>query len=173
MSTISNKLFAAIFFICLASAANHKEMSIYDFQIQSIKGEVIDFSNYKGKPLLIVNTASECGNTPQYADLQELHQMMGDQITILGFPANNFGGQEPGSDDEIATFCERNFGVTFTLFSKMDVVGKNQHPLFKYLEAQTGKAPTWNFCKYLISADGEEISFYPSSVNPVEIAEKL
>jgi len=159
--------------IFLVSATNQKNMSIYDFNMLSIEGETIDFSSYKGKPILIVNTASECGYTPQYADLQELHQMMGDQLTILGFPANNFGGQEPGADDEIAAFCERNFGVTFTLFSKLDVVGKNQHPLFKYLEERTSQAPTWNFCKYLISADGEEISFYPASVNPGELVEQL
>jgi len=150
-----------------------KEMSVYDFQIQSIDGNMVDFSAYKGKPILVVNTASECGYTPQYADLQEVHQLMGDRLTILGFPANNFGGQEPGANKDIAAFCKKNYGVTFTLFSKMEVVGKNQHPLFKYLEEETGKAPSWNFCKYLISTDGKEISFYPSNVNPAEIAEKL
>ncbi len=148
-------------------------MSIYDFQIQSLEGEMIDFADYKGKKLLIVNTASECGYTPQYADLQKLHQEFGEKITVLGFPANNFGGQEPGSDQQIASFCEKNYGVTFPMFSKMEVVGKNQHPLFKFLKEQTGKEPTWNFCKYLVSENGEEISFYASSVNPGEIAEKL
>jgi len=148
-------------------------MGIYDFQIQSLDGEMIDFSDYKGKKILIVNTASECGYTPQYADLQQLHKEFGDQITVLGFPANNFGGQEPGSDEQIASFCEKNYGVTFPLFSKMEVVGKNQHPLFKFLKEQTGKEPTWNFCKYLVSENGEKIEFLPSSVNPGEIAEKL
>nr|WP_245830875.1 glutathione peroxidase [Marivirga sericea] len=148
-------------------------MSIYDFQIRSLDSEMVDFSDYKGKNLLIVNTASECGYTPQYADLQQLHKEFGDQITVLGFPANNFGGQEPGSDQQIASFCEKNYGVTFPMFSKMEVVGKNQHPLFKFLKDKTGKEPTWNFCKYLVSEDGEEITFYPSSVNPGEIAEKL
>ncbi len=160
-------------FLLSSVATNENKMSIYDFQLQSIAGEMIDFADFKGKPLLIVNTASECGYTPQYADLQELHTTMGNQLTILGFPANNFGGQEPGSDNEIASFCEKNYGVSFIMFSKMDVVGKNQHPLYKFLEAHTGKAPSWNFCKYLISADGEEVSFYGASVNPVEIAEKL
>ncbi|WKV14067.1 glutathione peroxidase [Marivirga harenae] len=148
-------------------------MSIYDFQVQSLEGEMIDFSMYKGKNLLIVNTASECGYTPQYADLQQLHEEFGDEVTVLGFPANNFGGQEPGSDQQIASFCQKNYGVTFTMFSKMDVIGKNQHPLFKFLNDKTGKEPTWNFCKYLVLAGGEKISFYPSSVNPGEIAEKL
>jgi len=148
-------------------------MSIYDFQIQSLDGEMIDFSDYKGKKLLLVNTASECGYTPQYADLQDLHREFGDKVTVLGFPANNFGGQEPGSDQQIASFCEKNYGVSFPMFSKMEVVGKNQHPLFKFLKEKTGKEPTWNFCKYLVSEDGNEITFYPSSVNPGEIAEKL
>ncbi|SMG46484.1 glutathione peroxidase [Marivirga sericea] len=155
------------------SNETEKAMSIYDFQIRSLDSEMVDFSDYKGKNLLIVNTASECGYTPQYADLQQLHKEFGDQITVLGFPANNFGGQEPGSDQQIASFCEKNYGVTFPMFSKMEVVGKNQHPLFKFLKDKTGKEPTWNFCKYLVSEDGEEITFYPSSVNPGEIAEKL
>jgi glutathione peroxidase len=160
-------------FIFTSSNKTSQIMSIYDFQIQSLDGEMIDFSDYKGKKLLIVNTASECGYTPQYADLQQLHQEFGDKITVLGFPANNFGGQEPGSDQQIARFCEKNYGVTFTMFSKMEVVGKNQHPLYKFLKDKTGKEPTWNFCKYLVSENSEEISFYPSSVNPGEIAEKL
>jgi glutathione peroxidase len=150
-----------------------KAMSIYDFEIQSLDGKTVNLSDYKGKSILIVNTASKCGYTPQYADLQELHENFGDQVTVLGFPANNFGGQEPGSDQQIASFCEKNYGVTFPMFSKMEVVGKNQHPLFKFLKDKTGKEPTWNFCKYLVSADGKEISFYPPSVNPGEIAEKL
>ncbi len=157
----------------LLSQTKTKEMGIYDFQIQSISGEIINFSDYKGKKILIVNTASECGYTPQYADLELLHKEFGDKVTVLGFPANNFGGQEPGSNEQIAAFCEKNFGVSFPMFSKMDVVGKNQHPLFVWLKEKTGKEPTWNFCKYLVSEDGSEISFYPSSVNPGEIAEKL
>lgn len=148
-------------------------MSVYDFQIQSISGEIIDFSDYKGKKILIVNTASECGYTPQYADLQLVHENYKDQLQVLGFPANNFGGQEPGSDTQIAAFCEKNYGVSFPVFSKMDVVGENQHPLFIWLKEKTGKEPNWNFCKYLVSEDGKEVSFYPSAVNPGEIAEKL
>lgn len=159
--------------LSIFTTSNEKVMSIYDFEIQSLEGEIINFADFKGKNILIVNTASECGYTPQYADLQELHESFGDQVTVLGFPANNFGGQEPGSDQQIAQFCEKNYGVTFPMFSKMEVVGKNQHPLFKFLKEQTGKEPNWNFCKYLVSEDGTEISFYPSSVNPGEIAEKL
>ncbi len=171
-----------LLFICLVtlsgihallSQSKIKEMGIYDFQLQSITGEIIDLSDYKGKKILIVNTASECGYTPQYADLELLHKEFGDQVTVLGFPANNFGGQEPGSNEQIAAFCEKNYGVSFPMFSKMEVVGKNQHPLFIWLKEKTGKEPTWNFCKYLVSEDGSDISFYPSSVNPGEIAEKL
>lgn len=157
----------------LFSQTKIKEMGIYDFQLQSITGEMIDLSDFKGKKILIVNTASACGYTPQYADLELLHKNYGDQVTVLGFPANNFGGQEPGSNDQIAAFCEKNYGVTFPLFSKMDVVGKNQHPLYTFLKEKTGKEPTWNFCKYLVSEDGSKIEFYPSSVNPGELAEKL
>jgi glutathione peroxidase len=159
--------------IFTTSNQSKKAMSIYDFEIQSLAGEIINFSDYKGKNILIVNTASECGYTPQYADLQQLHEEYGEKITVLGFPANNFGGQEPGSDEQIESFCEKNYGVTFPMFSKLEVVGTNQHPLFKFLKDKTGKEPTWNFCKYLVSADGKEISFHPSSVNPGEIAEKL
>ncbi len=155
------------------SQSKSTEMSVYDFQIQSISGEMIDFSDYKGKKIMIVNTASECGYTPQYEDLQLVHENFGDKVQVLGFPANNFGGQEPGSDQQIAIFCEKNYGVDFPLFSKMDVVGENQHPLYKWLKEKTGKEPNWNFCKYLVSEDGKKVSFYPSSVNPGEIAEKL
>ena len=121
--------------------------SLYDFKINSLDGKSIDFTQYKGKIILIVNTASECGYTPQYADLQELHQKYGSKITILGFPANNFGGQEPGSNVQIATFCKKNYGVTFQMFEKISVRGNDQHPLYQYLKEKTGKEPSWNFCK--------------------------
>jgi len=149
--------------------------SFYDFQLKAIDGKEIDFSVYKGKKILVVNTASECGYTPQYTELQELHKKHGDQITVLGFPANNFGGQEPGSNTEIGAFCQKNFGVTFQLFEKSDVVGENQNPLYKWLTSkeQNGwneEQPNWNFCKYLISENGELLKFYSSAVNPMEIA---
>jgi len=139
--------------------------SIYDFKIQSIDGKEIDFAQYNGKTLLIVNTASECGYTPQYADLQELHDKFGSQITILGFPANNFGGQEPGSNTQIASFCKKNYGVTFQMFEKISVKGSDQHPLYKFLKEKSGKEPSWNFCKYLVKPDGT-VKFFASGVNP-------
>jgi glutathione peroxidase len=148
-------------------------MSFYEFKMASLSGETIDFSQYKGKKVLVVNTASECGYTPQYADLQTLYEEYGDQVTILGFPANNFGGQEPGNNAEIASFCQKNYGVTFQMFEKISVVGSDQHPLYKWLKEQSGKVPNWNFCKYLLSEKGEVIGFYPSSVNPGELVDKL
>lgn len=154
--------------------------SIYDFEMKSITGEMIDFSKYKGQNLLIVNVASECGYTPQYADLQELHQKYGDQITILGFPANNFGGQEPGSNLEIAAFCKKNYGVTFQMFEKVSVEGEDQDPLYSWLSEKelngwNDLEPTWNFCKYLVNRKGELVKFYGSAVKPLseEILSKI
>lgn len=139
--------------------------NLYDFKLNSLEGKQIDFAQYKGKSLLIVNTASECGYTPQYADLQELHEKFGDKVTILGFPANNFGGQEPGTNAQIATFCKKNYGVAFQMFEKISVKGSDQHPLYQYLKEKTGKEPTWNFCKYLVKPDGT-VKFFASGVNP-------
>lgn len=141
--------------------------SIYDFKINSLEGNPIDFSVYKGKTLLIVNTASECGYTPQYADLQKLNETFGDKVIILGFPANNFGGQEPGSNQQIATFCQKNYGVTFQMFEKISVKGDDQHPLYAWLKEKTGQEPGWNFSKYLVKPDGT-VKFFKSSVKPMD-----
>jgi glutathione peroxidase len=141
--------------------------SLYDFKINSIDGTLIDFAQYKGKTLLIVNTASECGFTPQYADLEKLHEQYGSKVTILGFPANNFGGQEPGTNGQIATFCKKNYGVTFQMFEKISVKGDDQHPLYKWLKEKTGEEPSWNFCKYLIKPDGT-VKFFNSKVKPLD-----
>jgi len=140
--------------------------SLYEFKMPSIDGKTIDFSQFKGKNVLIVNTASKCGYTPQYADLQKLQEAYGSKVTILGFPANNFGGQEPGSNPEIATFCQKNYGVTFQMFEKISVKGEDQAPLYAWLKEKTGQEPTWNFCKYLVKADGT-VKFFKSSVNPM------
>jgi len=141
--------------------------SIYDFKINSIDGELIDFSKYKGKTLLIVNVASKCGYTPQYADLEKLHETHGNKIVVLGFPANNFGGQEPGSNLEIAEFCQKNYGVKFQMFEKVSVKGDDQHALYKFLKEKTGSEPSWNFCKYLVKSDGT-VKFFASKVNPMD-----
>jgi glutathione peroxidase len=140
--------------------------SIYDFKMNSIDGQEVDFSRFKGKNLLIVNVASKCGYTPQYADLEKLHETFGDKVTILGFPANNFGSQEPGSNQDIAQFCEKNFGVRFQMFEKISVKGDDQHPLYKWLKEKTGEEPGWNFCKYLVKPDGT-VKFFNSKVNPL------
>jgi glutathione peroxidase len=130
--------------------------------------------------VLIVNTASECGYTAQYKELQKLHEQYGSKIIVLGFPANNFGGQEPGTDTEIANFCEKNFGVTFQLFQKSDVIGDSKSDVYKWLtdKNQNGwntEEPKWNFCKYLINENGDLIKFFSSSVGPLdkEIIEQL
>ncbi len=141
--------------------------SVYDFKVNSIEGEQIDFAKYKGKSLLIVNLASKCGFTPQYADLQKLHDEFGDKVAILGFPANNFGAQEPGTNVQIAEFCEKNYGVTFQMFEKISVKGSDQHPLYAYLKNETGQEPGWNFCKYLVTPDGV-VKFFASNVNPMD-----
>jgi glutathione peroxidase len=149
-----------------------RSKSFYDLKMKAIDGKEIDFSQYKGKKVLIVNTASECGYTPQYDELQHLHETKGDKVTILGFPANNFGGQEPGSNDAIGAFCRKNFGVTFQLFEKSDVVGKDQNEAYQWLtkKEQNGwneEKPTWNFCKYLINERGELVKFYSAGVSPL------
>lgn len=148
--------------------------SVYDFKMNSIDGNVIDLSQYKGKTLLIVNTASECGFTPQYAELQKLHEQYGSKVTILGFPANNFGGQEPGANSQIASFCKKNYGVTFQMFEKISVKGSDQHALYKFLKEKTGEEPSWNFCKYLVKPDGT-VKFFTSKVKPLdkEIVDQL
>lgn len=141
--------------------------SFYDFKINSLEGKQIDFSQYKGKTLLIVNTASKCGYTPQYEELQKMHELYGNKVTILGFPANNFGGQEPGTNLQIAEFCKANYGVTFQMFEKISVKGEDQHPLYAWLKEKTGEEPSWNFCKYLVKPDGS-VQFFKSSVKPMD-----
>ena len=146
-------------------------LSVHSFTVKTIDGKSVKLREYAGKKLLIVNTASECGYTPQYKDLQELATKYADKVVVLGFPSNNFGGQEPGSNAEIKSFCTKNYGVTFPMFDKVEVVGNKAAPLFKYLsnKAQNGvvnDAPKWNFCKYLIDENGKVIKFFPSSVKP-------
>ena len=148
-------------------------MSFYDFSMNAIDGTEISMESFKGKHVLLVNVASKCGYTPQYEDLQLLHEKHGDKVAILGFPANNFGGQEPGSNQQIESFCQKNYGVSFQMFEKISVVGSDQHPLYKWLSTKdengwNDKAPSWNFCKYLIGPEGELINFFPSSVSPFD-----
>lgn len=142
--------------------------SLYELTMNGIDGKPINFDRYRGKYLLIVNTASKCGYTPQYAELQKLHEGYGDKIVILGFPANNFLWQEPGTNEEISQFCRSNYGVTFQMFEKISVRGSDQHPLYRWLAAKSGEKPTWNFCKYLINKNGEVSGFYGPKVSPLD-----
>lgn len=149
------------------------ESTFYDFKMKDLDGKEIDFSKYKGKKLLLVNVASKCGYTPQYAALQELNEKYGDKVQVLGFPANNFGGQEPGSNEEIKSFCSENYGVTFPVFEKISVKGFDKHPLYRWLSDEkmngwNNQEPTWNFCKYLIDEKGELVKFFPSAVTPMD-----
>lgn len=147
--------------------------SIYDFKVSGLNGDEIDFSKFKGKKILIVNTASECGYTPQYADLQKLHEKYKDKLVVIGFPANNFQGQEPGTNEQIKDFCQKNYGVTFPMAQKVSVAGSDIHPLFKYLTEEGKKIGAaepvirWNFTKFLVDENGKLIKVFPSKVKPL------
>lgn len=147
--------------------------SIYDFKVAGLEGGEIDFSKYKGKKILIVNTASKCGYTPQYEELEQLYKKYGSKLVVIGFPANNFGGQEPGTAEEIGEFCKRNYGVTFPMASKVSVTGDDTHPIFKYLTEEAKALGTqdpgikWNFTKFLIDENGKLVKVFPSKVKPM------
>ncbi|HET6254543.1 MAG TPA: glutathione peroxidase [Puia sp.] len=148
--------------------------SVYDFKVPGLDGKTIDLSSYKGKKILIVNTASKCGFTPQYADLEKLYTQYQGKLVIIGFPANNFHQQEPGTNAEISEFCTKNYGVTFPMAEKVDVVGDKISPLFKYLTDEAHKLGVtdpvigWNFTKFLIDENGKLIAVFPSNVKPTD-----
>lgn len=146
-------------------------MGIYKFKVPGLDGKTIDLSKYKDKKIMIVNTASECGFTPQYEELEKLYNEYKGKLVIIGFPANNFGGQEPGTNSEIAAFCKKNYGVTFPMAAKVSVKGDDIHPLFKYLIAEAAKMGIenpikWNFTKFLLDENGKLITVFPSKVSP-------
>jgi len=153
--------------------------SVYEFEVTTIMGLPMSMGDYRGKLLLIVNTASECGFTPQYAGLQELYETYHDRgLEILGFPCNQFGKQEPGSSEEIQQFCRGNYGVTFPMFDKIDVNGSSAHPLFKYLKNQAPgvlgtKAIKWNFTKFLVDREGHVLKRFAPSVAPDDIGPEI
>ena len=160
----------SLVFACAALAAAAPEgspvMSIHTFKMNTLGGVPMDFAAYKGKVLLVVNVASECGFTPQYAGLQKLSEAYRDRgLLVLGFPCNQFGAQEPGSADQIQNFCTRTYGVTFPLFAKVEVKGPGQAPIYTFLTAAHGE-PKWNFHKYLVGKDGKVLQAFPSSVAP-------
>jgi glutathione peroxidase len=148
--------------------------SIYDFQVKTIRGEATTLAPYRGKPMLIVNVASECGFTPQYEGLEALYRKHRDQgLVVLGFPCDQFGGQEPGSEAQIEQFCTGRFGVTFPMFAKIDVNGKDAHPLYEHLKSE-GKgllfdAIKWNFTKFLVDRQGKVVKRYAPTVKPEAI----
>jgi glutathione peroxidase len=141
--------------------------SLYALSTKTLQGQPADLGQFRGKVTLVVNVASECGFTPQYAGLEKLHrELSGRGFSVLGFPSNEFGAQEPGTPQEIATFCEKNYGVTFPLFEKVATkAGPGQSPVYAFL-GQSGALPTWNFAKYLVGKDGKVIHAYPSKVAP-------
>jgi glutathione peroxidase len=142
--------------------------NFHSFQVSALEGQPVNLADYKGKVVLVVNVASECGYTQQYAGLEALHKELAPRgFAVMGFPSNEFGGQEPGSMEQIRTFCSSKFGVTFPMFGKLETKpGANQSPLYAWLGGATGKLPGWNFSKYLIAKDGQAIAFYPSGVAP-------
>lgn len=147
--------------------------SVYDIPLVDIHGKSTSLRTYQGKRILIVNVASECGYTPQYAQLQELHDNHKHELAILAFPCNQFGTQEPGDEEQIVAFCSRAYGVKFPMFKKIFVSGKNQHPLYRWLtdpklNGWNRAAPDWNFCKFVIAADGSLLHFFSPSVSPFD-----
>lgn len=187
--------FSTIIFSCAAHtdtnpAINHNEQSsyaifdssknVYQFKVASLDGGMIDFANFKGKKILIVNTASECGYTVQYKELQALHEKFKNKLVIIGFPANNFGGQEPGTNSEIKTFCEKNYGVSFYMAAKLSVKGDDMAPIYQWLTSKEKNGVLdaeikWNFNKFLLDENGKMIAYFPSKVAPQseEILSKL
>ena len=149
--------------------------SLQDFSATTLDGQPVDLSAYAGKVVLVVNTASQCGFTPQYKGLQALHEQYADQgLVVLGFPCDQFGGQEPGSEEEIGAFCEKNFGVTFPMMSKVEVNGDNAHPLYQWLKTEKsgllGGKIKWNFTKYLVGKDGQVIDRYAPTTKPEKMS---
>ena len=149
-----------------------QETSIYDYSFTTIDGEVVSLKIFKGKKILFVNVASKCGFTGQYKELQELHKTYGEQLVLIGFPCDQFGGQEPGTEEEIKGFCQKNYGVEFLMASKVNVKGKEQHPIYQWLtqvelNSVEDSKVAWNFSKYLIDEEGKYIEHFKSKVNPM------
>ncbi|WP_405295712.1 glutathione peroxidase [Algibacter sp. Ld11] len=151
---------------------NNSMISLYDININGLNGKPIDLTSFKGKHILFVNVASKCGFTSQYKELQQLSDTFKDKLVVIGLPCNQFGGQEPGNSDEIQTFCERNYGVTFLISEKIDVKGSDQHPLYKWLTTKelngtSDSSVKWNFQKYLVDDEGKLIDYFFSILKPM------
>jgi len=167
MSLFVHLKIAVILFISMLSG---NEGSLYSFKTKTLDGKDFDFSSLKGKKVLIVNTASECGYTPQYSDLQKLYEKYKDRLVVIGFPANNFGAQEPGTNEQIAEFCKTNYGTTFPIMQKVSVKGEDVVPLFKWLTTENNPDFTgdikWNFEKFLIDENGKLIHRFRTKTTP-------
>ena len=166
--------------ITLSTMLTPPAKPVHSYSFKSIDGKTIQLADFKGKKILFVNTASECGYTPQYKQLEELHKKHGKKLVIIGFPCNDFGGQDPGTEKEIAAFCEKNYGVTFMMAEKITVKGDKTHPIYKWLTQKElnglkDSQVRWNFHKFLVDENGNLIDSYPSSVGPMsqEILSKL
>lgn len=148
--------------------------TLYDFNLTKLgDGSDLDLSQYKGKKVILLNVASECGFTPQYADWQKFYEASGEKIVVIGIPSNEFGGQEPGSNQDISTFCQKNYGVTFPMAGKAVVKGEGKHPLYQWLTTKSlngwnDKEPGWNFCKYVINEKGQLTHFFGSKILPTD-----
>lgn len=161
-----------LLFSILTFTAMAQTTSIYDYSFVNIDGEETALAQFKGKKIMFVNVASKCGFTDQYRGLQELHEQFGDRLILIGFPCDQFGGQEPGSETEIKVFCQKNYGVQFLMASKIDVKGKNQHPIYQWLTQKelnevTESKVAWNFSKYLVDEKGKYIQHFGSKVKPL------
>ncbi len=163
------KLIATFIFAAMTLLTNAQ--SIHSFKVKSIDGKEINFANFKGKKILVVNTASQCGYTPQYEALQKVYAQYKNKLVIIGFPCNQFGGQEPGTNEEIVSFCQKNYGVTFPLADKVDVKGDHAAPIYQWLTQKSKNGVLdatigWNFNKFLLDENGKMIAYFPSSVKP-------
>ncbi|MEO8085360.1 MAG: glutathione peroxidase [Bacteroidota bacterium] len=151
----------------------NQSSQIYDLKIEGIDGKEIDFNKFRGKKILLVNTASECGFTPQYEGLQTLSEKFKDKLVVVGLPSNNFGEQEPRNESELQSFCERNYGVTFPLSKKIDVIGDQKNAVFQWLTKKelngwNDRDPNWNFCKYLVDEKGHLVNFFSHRMDPLD-----
>lgn len=163
---LASALFCTILAVAPASATGSTVMSFHDLTAETLGGALQEFSSYEGKVVLVVNTASECGYTPQYAGLQKLYESYKDRgFVVLGFPSNDFGGQEPGTAAEIKAFCEKKYRVTFPMFAKVKTRGDQPSPVYRFLTAKHGE-PKWNFQKYLVAKDGQVVAAFGSSSTP-------
>lgn len=166
-----NRQILLYFLIFISMTGFSQKSGFYDFKVKTLEGEDFDFSSLKGKKVMVVNTASKCGNTPQYKDLQELYERYEGKLIIIGFPANNFLSQEPGSAEQIRNFCTVNYGVTFPMMEKISVKGKDMHPLYKWLTSKElngvmDSEVTWNFQKFLVDGNGKLVDVIKPKEKP-------